>query len=697
MPKIPSFFGVPCAIVLLVAGFDIGHEPAVAESANSHIVTFEVDNYGTADRNLVVTFGSIFARGDVPHGSGVAALDGRGAPIPIQIDRKATNPDGSLRHAVLTLEIPHLAPGARMPVSLIRSDARPSSTPAVSVTDLPDDFDVGVILKTPAGLLTASARDLLKSHTPDFWLKGPLVSEWWVSGPFIDKNGRPHPHLGVRFGIRCYGRGRPLRLEVIVENDWTFVPHPQTEFYDAEIRAGGKTVFAQAHMAQSSQTRWRHGFWWSEPVALYVRQNLDYLKKSGAVPNYDPDLSIPESVVADLYDRFRRSHHGPLQAGIIMKYMPTTGGRPDIAPLPQWQALYLLSMDPRAYQVTLQTADLGASFPVHFRNEKTGLPVTPKDYPDMTTDADIFGESGQPERPDTGGYTNTLVPDESHEPALDFIPYLVTGDRFYLEELEFWTQWNAMRSGAVYHGFAAGRLNWGQIRGQAWSLRTLAQASYITPDKDTMKPILLRQLRATIGWYEQHFSFNSSANKLGIGMDPSVVQPYDDGLSMAPWQDDFLTSSVGYVQALGDVDALPLLRWKARFPIGRMIAPGFCWILASSYTLRVRDRARGDFYSTFAKVYQESLPVDIKDPSAPTDLKCASSEMAKALGLTVAGEMIFGSRSPDGFPAYLQPALAAAVDAGVSGANSAWILFQSRAGKPDFAKEPEWDIVPRSF
>ncbi len=62
-----------------------------------------------------------------------------------------------------------------------------------------------------------------------------------------------------------------------------------------------------------------------------------------------------------------------MSAGILMKYMPTTGGRPDIAPLPQWQALYLLTMDPRMYQVTLQTADLGASYSSHYRNGKNWL------------------------------------------------------------------------------------------------------------------------------------------------------------------------------------------------------------------------------------------------------------------------------------------------------------------------------------
>jgi hypothetical protein len=58
--------------------------------------------------------------------------------------------------------------------------------------------------------------------------------------------------------------------------------------------------------------------------------------------------------------------------------------------------------------------------------------------------------------------------------------------------------------------------------------------------------------------------------------------------------------------------------------------------------------------------------------------------------------MIQNSGAPDGFPAYLQPAVAAAVDSGIPGAETAWHIFESRSVKPDYATAPAWDIVPRS-
>jgi hypothetical protein len=665
-----------------------------AEDSGKRVVTYEVANLVERDHDLVVTFGTIFVRGDVPNGTPLRAVGPHGEDIPLQVDRKATHPDHSLRHAVVTLSIEKLAPNTTMPVTLFRGEAIGNHGSRILPSDLPPGFDADITLASRGKRWSASVRALLARTKPDIWLSGPLVSEWWVAGPFTDQNGVADPHLRIQFGVRCYGRNRPVRLEVNVDNDWTFVPHPRTESYDAKIVLNGKTVFEKSGMIQPAQTRWRKGFWWGEPIDLYVRQNLTYLKKSGAVPNYDPQLVVSQFALREMYSRFEDSDREPMAAGILMKYMPTTGGRPDIAPLPQWQALYLLSMDPRMYQVTLQTADLGASFPSHYRNEKTGRPATFEDYPNISTHSNYVGRPGQLERTDPGGYADPLVPDAAHEPALDFVPYLVTGDRFYLEELEFWSQWNAMGTAPEYHGFAQGLVTWDQARAQAWSLRTLAQAAFVAPDSDPLKPALRRELAANIEWYRRHVLNGSDRNNLGILWQSGSVSPYDGGRGISPWQDDFFTWAVGYVQAIGDVNALPLLQWKATFPISRMIAPGFCWIFAPSYTLIAQDNNRVGLYSTMAKVFQATLSQRIHEANPHgRPLPCAGKEMAQELGLHP-GEMVENAAGTDSYSAYLQPALAAAVDSGAPGGHEAWELFRTRSVRPDFASEPGWDIVP---
>ncbi len=260
--------------------------------------------------------------------------------------------------------------------------------------------------------------------------------------------------------------------------------------------------------------------------------------------------------------------------------------------------------------------------------------------------------------------------------------------------MQFWAEWNLSGTDPVYRNFGDGLVKFDQVRAQAWSLRTLAQAAYITPDNNPLKKTLLKQLRTNIAWYDSTYAKNPSANALHLI--PQNDAPYDNGMAMAPWQDDFFTWSIGYVQGLGDVDASALLRWKGKFagrPYdgARISAPA----LAAAYTLRIRPSAKAGFYANFAQVYDASLPTQFKRQPADRTLKCGSSELSAALGLPQAGDMVAEPASADGYPAYMQPALAAAVDAGIPGADAAWRLFQSRPTKPDYSSYPDWAIVPR--
>jgi hypothetical protein len=693
----PQGAGVRCVtslaagILAMLSVYPLAAAPSL--SANG-IVAVQVENHGSATNDVLATFGEVFARGDLPRGTALTA-GANGVPLQLQLDAKATHSDGSLRHGVITIIFPRLNSGATETVFLSRGDSRPGSALPVVPLALPAEFDTVVTLKLRDRVISASAKALLATVKPKNWLAGPLVSEWWVGGPLRDKNGTADPHLYVQFGIRCYGKDRPVRVEVNVENDWAYVANPKTEFYDVQVNARGRTVYGHDGLKQPSHTRWRFGFWWSEPVSTYVRQNLEYLKRTKVIPNYDQSLSVSDAASAALRAKFESASHGPMTSGIIEKYMPETGGREDIAPLPRWQVLYLLTMDPQFYEIMLRTADEGASFSAHYRNEKTHLPLTLEDYPRFSTHSNLVGKgSGQLSLPDTGGYSDPLVPDAAHEPALEFLPYLVTGDRFYLEELQFWTEWNLSGTSPVYRNFDQGLVKFDQVRGQAWSLRTLAQAAYITPDSDTSKPAFLKQLKANLHWYETYFSANRNANKLGTVYDPATSTPWDGSRGISPFEDDFFTWVVDYIGQLGDADTAALLRWKAIFPIGRMTAPGFCPVVATAYYLRVRDAPTGPFYNTFGQVSRATISAVVKGDAEPDKLQCGSPAMTEALHQRVAGEFMSDPDDPEGYAAILQAALSAALDGHAPGAEEAWRRFMDTPVRPDFLKGPEWDILP---
>jgi hypothetical protein len=152
--------------------------------------------------------------------------------------------------------------------------------------------------------------------------------------------------------------------------------------------------------------------------------------------------------------------------------------------------------------------------------------------------------------------------------------------------------------------------------------------------------------------------------------------------------DDFFTSAVGHAADLGFTKAVPLLAWKAKFPVARMTAPGTCWVDGAIYALTVRDSATSPFYTSMAQAYEASHTPEFKL------LGCASTEMAAALKLKI-GEMTGYSAAYAGYPSNMQPALAYAANVVGTSGITAWNVFMKRTVKPNYALGPQFAIVPR--
>lgn len=647
----------------------------------------------------VVTFGQPFVPGDVPGNGTLQAITFNGQKLPTQIDWKATNKDGSHRHGIITVALPDLPPEGAVLVGLYSTQSGPQPG-QVRTQKIPlPDIQARVVLEIHGERYVAAFQKLVEQGADRRWLLGPLATEWHVSGPVVNKSGQPHDRIWVQFYVRHYPTVDKTRVEVIVENTWAFKPDPHSVTYDAQIFVNNQKIYSIPNLVHTDHARWRKVFWTDGEPKVYVRHDLAYLKATGAIPNYDPDIRVPESAVVDLYQRFLASNRQPMGVSIVMKAMGTTGSRADIGPLPNWTALRLLTMDPRLIEVNQTIDSLAGSWPIHLRDEDTGLPVSLEDHPMLTVHPNLLHWSKNPLPPaDYGEWPDNtdLRPDVSHEPSLAFVSYLLTGDYYFLEELQFWATWNPLRTSPYYRDGAKGLMAWTQVRGQAWSLRTLGQVAYITPDDNPMKDYWQRQLQNNIKWYNAHYSDNPNANKLGFLVGR---MPYNNGRGLAPWQDDYFTWAIGYLVDLGFDNARSMLKYKAKLSVGRMVAPGYCWVFGAVYSLNVRESEGSPFYDTFARAYAESVNRYSSDDGIDiTQLVCGSAAMADQLGENYkAGDMSGYPWSPQGFPAFMQPALAAAVDVGVPHAEAAWCTFMNRTTKPDYSGTPAWAIVPRKF
>jgi hypothetical protein len=653
---------------------------------------------GDTQREVPVTFGQVFAPGEVKAGERLAGKLAGGATVPLQVDVKARHADGSVRHAVISALLPALGAHKSVLLALAKDgkaapDAAPNAANAKALLD--EGFRSCVSATIDGQAWSACADKLLAGKQAAAWLAGPVSREWLVDAPLTNAKGAEHPHLAARFAVRWYPQAHKARVDVSVENDWAYEPDPRNIKYDARVTVAGKEVYAKPGLNHLHHARWRKVFWWGEAPAVALRYDSAYLDATRAVPHYDPSIVITGGALGELASRMSGKAIEPMGPGMATTYMPMTGAHSDIGLLPSWAAIYLLSMDPKAALATFGTGDLAGSWPIHYRDKKTGRPVSLLDHPYMT----LLGHPGDTVNPATNkqekfpdcaehACDTDYTPDIPHQPSLAYLPYLLSGDVYYLEEMQFWATWDAFSSNPAYRDNVKGLLKPEQVRGQAWGLRTMGEAAYATPDNDRLKTYFTSIVKHNLDWYNAEYSDNPAANKLGMIVN-GYAMVYNNGTGLAPWQDDFFTSSVGHLADLGFKDAGRLLAWKSRFPVARMVAPGACWVDGAIYELNVRPKDNAPLFTSMAEAYKASHPADLQA------LPCASPAMFAKMNLRP-GSMANLPDATMGYPANMQPALAYAADAAGAPGKEAWKLFMARSVKPDYGNGPQFAIVPRA-
>ncbi|MEN3277007.1 MAG: hypothetical protein V7631_2797, partial [Massilia sp.] len=410
--------------------------PVTAYSVFGTVTDVRVQNTSAAAQAEVpVTFGQVFAAGHLQPSDSLVGSFENGVMIPLQLDVKATHPDGSVRHAVVSGIVSGMAANEVRTMALMKSNA-PHTAGLSPQTLLSNGFSASVHATINGVRYDASADDLIKTGAPvQTWLSGAVANEWHVSAPLTSSDGSVHPHLTARFAIRWYDTLKKARVDVTIENAWAYEPNPQNFTYDAEVMVRGDVVYAKQALNHLHHSRWRKVFWWGDAAPVHVKHNTAYLIASRALPNYDQSVTVNESALANLKSKWTGTAIEPMGIGLALAYMPATGGRNDLGLLPGWAASYLLSMDARAKEVTLGTADLAGSWSMHYRDKNTDRPVSLIDYPYMT----IYGAGTDTKNPVTklqeafpkcaldASCSSPYRQDTAHQPAFSYLPYLVTG------------------------------------------------------------------------------------------------------------------------------------------------------------------------------------------------------------------------------------------------------------------------------
>src|SRR5262249_45720206 len=95
-----------------------------------------------------------------------------------------------------------------------------------------------------------------------------------------------------------------------------------------------------------------------------------------------------------------------------------------------------------------------------------------------------------------------LTPDNAHQPSLAYVPYLLTGDRYYADEMAFWANYGMLRTYPA-DGLRSnvGVLDNNEVRGYGWSLRNIADAAAYTPD-EALRSYFAEKVNANLQWLD---------------------------------------------------------------------------------------------------------------------------------------------------------------------------------------------------
>jgi hypothetical protein len=517
----------------------------------------------------------------------------------------------------------------------------------------------------------------------------------FAAGAGKDLGDYKAPHFTQRC-IRVDVAGSPLtvffrpdrdsdRIEVIVElgRMWGKANQDAKHLgaYRAVIRKGTKELATLDVPRHWWFSRWR---WQSSPRPI-VRKP-DELIKAKLLPPY----AASAAKFAEPAEQSRPPvYEHPMDTGGLQTSVGAAGERLELGPITEYQGDYIVTGSSAALAALRAQAEAAASMPMHIRDERTNAPVDFFQYPDLdwyqNADGSPWVKGPEAMRDANNEVTCEWGLDSSHDPALNYVPFLLTGDPFHLEELQF--QGNQTLGWVAYHR-AQNDLQIvypGETRSFAWSMRTMFQLAKVTPEATPqwLKPRAYwkRIVDDNLKWFTKHYVDNPAPVCSVFRAGPRI----DD---IGSWQEEFVAFCLGWGVLLGFEDWRKAFRWKVASTIARSDGKsGWPRQWCSPYYIRVTKAEPTDtLYADrsppgiWLKSWKEAWDLFRADPENKVKEPFADSESWAQ------------DNSPD-FLIYTRGVLALAAHLGVEEARGPYAFVDSMTSGVKFMNY-KWAVAP---
>jgi Ca2+-binding RTX toxin-like protein len=278
----------------------------------------------------------------------------------------------------------------------------------------------------------------------------------------------------------------------------------------------------------------------------------------------------------------------------------------------------------------LAQANAAGSVPWHFYSPASGQYLTATANPKLWVDyrGGLYGTVGLTQPVPSSKLTG-WTPDPAHQPDLDYVAYLMTGDRTYLDELNAQASYDVLAASPANRQGALGIVADGnaQVRDQAWSLRAIVEAAAANPSGSAEKAYFTQIENNNFSYLLHYVGTLNEGEAAGW-----LTGSYGNAGQIAPWQQFFFATTVTLAAQQGVPAAAQLLGWEANFLAGMFInaAKGFSPFLGGAYNISTYATGKteaGGALQTWAGIAKTTLSSGFVAATAATDVASAQYAM----------------------------------------------------------------------
>ena len=524
----------------------------------------------------VSAMGHPFVYGDLRN-SETLELRRAGAAIPSQWD-VVDNPadDGSRRYAVAHVPSPAVIANGSSETWELWRKPKASSPTALDFLAKIAAHSCSVKFTNGSNSATINVLDpaLFNGATP--WFSGPFAVQIRarVAIPTAAVGGNADPELWV--DVTAFS-DNTLHVDLSVHNDFCYMPRSQGSIaYRMEMTANGQKILDENVTLHEHKKRFARerrfttsGTLVDRPLTL--KPDLDYWSKTGFVANYDRALGVTSQVLSNQLTSMANPYWSqPFTNRDLKLEMTGPGGDAGIGEAPASGVIALMYGTRDTLNYAMGQSEAYDGLNMHFWDAEKNQHVNVVTRPFARTNTGILQPA---EKLYYSGDATGWDIDEAHWADTGIVPYLLTGRRSRLDQINTMAVWFATKSGPAdfergnpfgrvntdetpegeatrinYYrntGYAGMDLQQGnQVRGYAWGKRQVREAWCLVPPAEQPAPqgplynlLMIADARAQRGRYEY---VKDAQGSVTYGW--FTYATYGNNVHQAPWQHMFALS-----------------------------------------------------------------------------------------------------------------------------------------------------------